>query len=268
MIWFAFAFLIERVQVVITGKNYGARWNGYGAINGTINKTADAPMVYRVLVPWIIGALERIHPRVKLCRLEIYEALKIILIGLAFWSINRAWNFNTAILVAAILPITFRFDYWDWSAELAGVAMAMTGEVPLAIIGATIAGLSKETAPLVPLAYLSVTGDVPIAVILMFYVGILWVLIRMVQGEHKLYCDRWMVKRNLQELKRWKSKPVFLSDMAMSIAITVLAIIAMLHFQPGWIIPLAIIGAGWTLAVGAETRIFVVALPWIAGMFV
>jgi len=84
LFWIPIAWVIERVQLKIGGQWYGSPFNGYGAIDGTVDKTALAPMRYRVLVPWLVVLVERIFPRVKAHRLTaLYEPLKIVLIAAA-----------------------------------------------------------------------------------------------------------------------------------------------------------------------------------------
>ena len=268
MFWFFIAFLLERVQLSIGIGRYGSKWNcGIGTISNTLNKNTASPMVYRVLIPWIIGAIERISPRAKRWRLEIYEILKIVLLGTALWLIAWVWGWQVALIMAVLLPITFRSDYWDWSVELIGLSLGMTGDPLLASIGILLLGLSKETAPIVAIVFYSVTLDAPMTLVLLAIYGLEYAALRWIQGNHKLYCDRWMIKKNLKDLKGLiQMRPAFLHDLSMTLIITGLAIVAMLQFPAGWIVIPVILAAGWSLAIAQETRVFVIVFPFIASM--
>jgi len=268
MFWFFIAFLLERVQLSIGIERYGSKWNcGIGTISNTLRKNAPAPMVYRVLIPWIIGFIEWVLPKAKQWRLEIYEILKIMLLGIALWLIAWVWGWQVALITAVVLPITFRSDYWDWTVELIGLSLGMTGEPLLAMIGILLLGLSKETAPIVAIVFYSVTLDAPMTVVLLMLYGLEYAILRQIQGNHKLYCDRWMIKKNLKDLKGLiLMRPVFLHDLSMTLTVTGLAIVAMLQFPAGWIVIPVILAAGWSLAIAMETRIFVIVFPFIASM--
>jgi hypothetical protein len=259
--WILIAFLVERAQVLVCGDNYGAPWNGIGAVDGVLRRDTPAPMAYRVLVPWLLLPARAL----KLPLLESYEILKVLLIALALLSVDLAFGRQAALLTAALLPATFLYDYWDWAPELAGICLAMTGDIRLAIPGLALHGLSRETAPLAALAYGLKTGDVEGTVFLLLLSGCLWVLVRLVQGRHKLYCKRVMLGANLQALREWRAyRPAWLSSLAVSVVITAAALAVAPLFGPAGLVPVLLAGAGWTLARAEETRVFSSLLPWIA----
>lgn len=259
--WLILAWMIERVQLVMCELNYGVPWNGCGAINGVLSRDAQAPMVYRVLVPWLMLPAKA----AKLPMLESYEVVKIILTAGALWSVSNLWGWQVALLTAVLLPTTFLYDYWDWGPEIMGLMLAATGDIWLSMAGVIVVGLSRETSPLVAVAYLAVTGDLLGAAMLAVMAGSLYVLLRAIQGEHPLYCKRIMWADNLAAVKGIAQyRPWWLSSVAVSIAVSIMALFTALAV--GWlgVIPLALVVAGWVFGRVQETRIFTGTLPFIA----
>ena len=151
-------FFLQRVQMAMTAWNYSVPWNGFGCINAVNEGKTKAPMAYRVLVPWLIFVLEKIGlPENK--RVVAYEVIKILLNSFAIFAVGMAFGTTAAILFTALLPITFKFDYWDWTLEVAAIMFGVSGNLPLAIIAAFIAGLSRETAILIDSLELHRRGD-------------------------------------------------------------------------------------------------------------
>ena len=52
--------------------NIGTAFNGYGAIQGVLSRTSNAPMRYRVLAPWLLMAVPR------RARMGAYLGLKVL----------------------------------------------------------------------------------------------------------------------------------------------------------------------------------------------
>jgi hypothetical protein len=259
---------MERVQMVMCAHNYEAMWNGYGAIEITNRREAKAPMAYRVLVPWLIWLIEYIQKiiKVNIPRINYYQVIKIFLNAYVVWAVAQGWGLMVALMVAAIIPITFKYDYWDWTLELGGIALAMSGRLELAIAGGILAGLSRETAIAIPVAYLLKTYDITGAGYVLLAVAIPLITVRLLVGKRELYCSRWMIKENLAELKRFfKWVPWFQSEYFISMLIVGLTLSAVLITKPiGWPIPLMIVAAGLTMGRLEENRTMIVCLPWIA----
>jgi hypothetical protein len=242
------ALCLARVQYLAVKFNMASRFNGYGAIAAVQAKTADAPMVYRVLVPWLIG-----KPT-----MAKYQALQVTFITAALYSVYLAWGLPVMLVTAILLTCTFFFDYWDWAVELAALSLALVS-FPLAIAGVILHGMSRETAPLVGLVYALRFQDWLGGLLVALLGFAVLQFVRYVQGAHPLYCDRWMFKRNLRELKKpHMGSPYF------SAGLSLLALAgAWLAGWDGLIVPV-ILGAGWTMAVAAETRVFVPVVPFAA----
>lgn len=259
--WLVIAWLLNRAQHVASRFNYGQPWNGLGAVLGVLERNTYAPMIYRVLVPWLMAP----GLKLKFHAVEVYEIIKIVLMAGALWSVQLAWGWGAALLTAILISSTFLYDYWDCYAELIGINLALTGDLRLALVGVVVHALSRETAILSPIAFFIATQAAGESAILMgVCVGVLG-LVRLVQGKHALYCERWMIKRNWTDIKTMAAfSPTLMGGIVISLMITLLTI--GLAPLAGWsaLIPLAVIAMGWTLAVAEESRVFMAALPWIA----
>jgi len=167
------------------------------------------------------------------------------------------------------LILTVKFDYWDWAAELGAVALAMTGNLPMAIIGAVVCGLSRETALILPVAFYLASSNISGAVMVGLAALITLAGVRLLVGKRKLYCKRFMLRENISSLKDFfKWIPFFQSEIFISVTLTALSIVSVLSLPTGWDIPLVFIAAVWSMALVNETHVFVFCLPWIAAMLV
>lgn len=246
------AVCLSRVQYLVSRGNMKARFNGFGAIPTVQDKTADAPMVYRVLVPWLLG---------KRATVATYNALQAILMWGALYSLFLAWGTPVMLLCAVLFTVTFYFDYWDWTAEIIGFSLALVS-LPLAILGVVIHGLSRETAPLCGLVFaLRFMDPAGGAVIALTGLAVL-LIVRMVQGEHKLYCKRWMWQENLAMLQggqvitgKW--------SIYYSLGLCGLAAAGSTGRLDGLIVPVLTM-AGWGMAKANETRVFAALVPYAA----
>jgi len=122
-------------------------------------------------------------------------------------------------------------------------------------------GLSRETAPLPGLVYALHFRDVWGGLLIAAVGFTVLQFVRLVQGTHPLYCDRWMVRRNLRELRGLKLGSLF------SVGVSVLSLLGAWGRLDGFIVPV-ILGAGWSMAVAAETRVFLPAIPYAAAFLV
>jgi len=272
MIWFVLAWFLERVHLKVGAFSYGIEFSGIGAIDDVLDGTAKAPMAYRVLVPWLIDLVERICPTLKPHRLSVlYEPLKIALTGCALWAVAYGLGVRSALLIAAMLPATFLFDYWDWTGEMIGVALAFSGMPGWVAAGGMVAAMSRpETALLGSVVYWLETRDAA---------GALWgagatlatiVAVRLITGKRELYCERWMWRQNWQDLQAiLQNRPVYLGEISISLLVTVLTLVSVVSGKAGasWPVPVALLVAGWTMARAAETRVFSVCLLWISLLF-
>ena len=261
MIWLLIGYILARVELIITAKNYDNVHVGWGSIPGTLRRKNMAPMRYRVLVPWTIGRIKDINTR-----LNAYAVFRWLSVAAALACVAWAWDWKVALVTAAMIPVTFEFDYWNWPIELGAVALGMTGLFVPAAVGGVFLALSKETAPIVAVAYWSVTQDWIGAGIILALIMAIMAAVRAYQGKAVLYCERWMLWRNIEKLKEWReSSPMIFGSPVLTLSVTILIIVSSLT-RMGWdsIVPLSFLAAGYFFALANETRIFVSAFPWIA----
>lgn len=267
---FVLAWCIERAHMIMGAVNYGTIYNGFGAIESVNQRKTLAPMAYRVLVPWLIFVIElfyRNKEKARQHRITWYQGIKIVLTALALFGVMKAWSIPVAMLVTVMLALTFKHDYWDYATELIGIGFAMTGDLALAVPGAILHGLSRETVLLAPAAYLLRTGDWVGSLAVGLAAGIPLLIVRLVVGKRKLYCDRWMWKINLAMLKdipKWI--PVWYGDITISLGITAVVMLSIIFYYRNLtnLIPFGLTLAGWLMAKADEPRVFIGAFPWVA----
>ena len=260
------ALALDRVQLKLGQPSYRNEYCGMGAIDSINARTAQAPMAYRVLVPWIVGGIEKLFPNLKPHRLTaLYEPLKIGLLALALAAAASALGTTRALWIAALLPATFYFDYWDAAVELLGLALALTGRIEYALIGALLLALARETAPLVALTYMLVTRDVGRGLQVLSATLAVMLAVRLWVGRQPLYCERVLGRHNWRDLRDLRrNRPFYSSESAMSLGLTALTVAAVITGRagPAWPVPLILLALGWTLARAAETRVFGGCLLW------
>lgn len=242
-----FSICLSYAQYKIARFNIGSKWNGYGVIEGVVSKNIQAPMVYRVLVPWIIG---------KNKTLWKYELCQTILIYCSLLSIYIAWNTLIVLISVILLTLTFWYDYWDWNIELIGFMFGLMS-LPLALLGVILLGMSRETAPLIGLIYILHSHDYLGGSILILTSILILIGVRMIQGKHDLYCKRFMIVENWNLLKNYNVQAW------LSVLLCTLGIIGAWN-RPEFIIVPVITILGMTMAKINETRVFVGVVPYAA----
>ena len=258
-----FGWAFDRAQMVMSAPNYNSPWNGQGCIDLVNKREARAPMAYRVLVPWLVALIER--SKAPLNRITIYSALKLAGVVYAFWAVSEWIGMPGALIVFILLLVTVQYDYWDWTFELGGLAMAMSGNIWLTIIGMVLWLMSRETWPLAAAAFWFVSQDTYWAIMVLMGGGILYILLHMYIGKKTMYCNRFMVKENWNLIKLiHKYSPVFYVQALASLVLTLLVLASIVRLPVGWPIPLVILISGWTMAKADEPRVFSAALPWAA----
>lgn len=264
---------LERTNIIMNAMIAPSIQNenaGFGAVDGTINRTTLAPACYRVLVPWLIWIWRKLFPKANPdMDLLIYQAIRTILMIFMFWSLMQGWSPLVAAVTGVILVATIRFDYWDWPVEVTGIALAMSGNLPLAFTGAILASLSRETAPLLVIIYFARTGDWIGSLCLAGTITAIMLGVRLFVGRRGLHCPRFVWRINLNALLNiFKWKPVWNADIFITVVLTILGILAMLQFPSGWMVIPIILGLSWTMAKFDEARTLVSIIPFIAAFLV
>lgn len=217
---------------------YKSPWCGLGALKIMSDISRSAPMAYRVLgLPFV----------------NYYHWFKFAGIVWALWNVKYALGETAMFYTAAILPITFWYDYWDWSFELAGLMAAISGNLALAIVAGALWALSRETAPISPLMYFYNAHDWAGTITIAAVIGGIMLVVRLVQGKRDLYCDRFMTRVNLELLLARNPRAWI------SLALAIIASVGII--ARGQYPALAIVVAGLTMAKLDETRVFASVIP-------
>jgi len=197
------------------------------------------------------------------------------------------FGLTITLLLALLIPITIRYDYWDWIPELGGVIACVSGNLPAAIIWSVLSGLSRETSLALPIVWIASGFEFQYSILLALIVGIVRYGIFRWQGNKKKYCETIMLDRNGRELKEWINgilAPIYLvadawnnpllknskhytllDDMTISVIMTIASLLAIGHFGLPFGIPIIMfLAAGWIFAIARENRVFSPILFYIA----
>jgi hypothetical protein len=271
MVWFLIALFLDRVMLKIAMTHYRNEYSaGYAAINPVLSGRSLAPIAYRVLTPWIIGSIEHLVPKLKKHRLvALYEPLRILSISAALYASNYSLGTIPTLIVAAALPATFLFDFSDWPFELLSFALALSNNMPLAILAAGLHGLARpETAPLAGITFGLHNSD-PLGGALVLLSALIAVgVVRLVVGRKKLVMPMGTAWRlNRQDLRDFfKNRPFYLSEVGISLVVIALTFVMIMTGQAGnaWPVPLALCVAQITFQARlSETRSLTPCLLWI-----
>jgi len=268
MMWLALAFALDRVQLKIGERTYGARFNGIGCIDDVNARRAQAPMAYRVLLPWLIGLIERVIPGTRKYRLvALYEPFKVLSLTLLLALMAQVLGAMTALVFAVLVAATFYYDYWDWPFEVIAVVAGMSGDPSLTLGACILAALSRETAILGALAYFCVTLDYYHAALLIIAVLCIQMAVRLYVGERQHYWHDNMVMVNRNDIRElFDNHPFYFGEIALAIIITLATLASIISglSGPAWPVAIAAILASWTLARVSETRVLASCLVFVA----
>lgn len=257
MIELILAICLSRIQYISGRFNEKAIWNGYGSIESTLNKTADAPMAYRVLLPWIFGLMNG-------NLIERYEIIRFALMWIMLLSVNLVWGLPVMLVFCVLLTATLWYNYWDFMPEVIGITLAMSGNIYLALFGIIIHAMSRETFIIDAPVFVMVSNNWLAGYLLLFVAVYVYLIVRYIQGEHPLYCKRWMITDNYKMIIT-PIRPYLLYAPYISIGLCALALSgAWIYGQwVGLLVPVMVI-AGLTMARINETRVFTSVLPFAA----
>jgi hypothetical protein len=269
LLWIFLVLLLDNAQFRICKPNYNNPYCTFGAIDNINKRVTYAPMSYRVLNAWIIRLIESFVPQMKQQRLMVYELLKMVSMVFALSCVEYALGLERALLVATMIPVTFQFDYIDCYYELAAFAAALSGNWQLTLFAGMLLAFERETAPLIPITFYLVTGDGQHTLGIIWVIALVMLCIRLYVGYKKLYCDRFMYKRNWQNLKDWFTKPYSVMLIDHRILSLILSILTIWYICSGQVIiaapmPLVVILLSYTMGIAAETRILMPLTLWLA----
>ena len=260
--YFILAVLAARIQHVASFYRRGP-FNGFLTVNETNNKSTNAPMVYRVLIPWLM----KLTP---FRGVVAYEFWRTFLLWLALVLVAGYWGHFAAVVWLVFVMSAQMYDTWCYTGETIGITLALTGNLPAAMLGAFVHGLSRETVLINGFVYWLATGDTPGAVILVLWSGCVFLYVRHKQGKKPLYCDRFMIARNWRILTRRETPKVEGADVPffygawINIGIIILSLVGAYYSgRIGWTVPVIVLS---TVTMGKinEYRLQIPVAVWAA----
>lgn len=262
LILLAISIVLTRISWVISENNRQSRYNGLGCVDDVMSKQALAPMCYRVLFPILLYKIPLKY------RESLYAIYQVIAIFLLLLTANIVFGIKFVAAFAILLPLTIRFDYWDWIFEIGALIACLSGNLYLVIPWCFASAASRETSIMLPIVWLC--AGLPIIKIIPIIITIVLttLAIRLWQGKKKRYCDAIMVDKNGKDLKYWilgilQGYGLF-DDMAITILVTIAGLITAIHFGLPAGLPIIItIVAGWTFGIARETRVIAPVIIWI-----
>lgn len=243
-----------RGQAAVAASNYWGDYNGLGAVAPVLARRVrpDSPASRRVLMALLLRWLPRGAWEVA------YEVAMVLGLWAALGTAAAVGGLGFALLLATAVPLTFRYDYWDWIPELGAAVAATSGRPELAVPWFAAAAASKETAPLMPLVWLCYGGGPAwCAALGLLVAGVMWAV--WLWQRYPRF-DRVMVAHNGAAAEGWLrsvGRPSLLRhDMTGTVALTAAGLAAAVHLGFPRALPwLLLLVAGWTAAVAAETRV-------------
>ena len=239
-------------------------WNGFLTVKRTLDKSIQAPMVYRVLVPFLM----RRNPK----SLTLYDSIRLVLLWIALLCVSAYWGSTTAFVWLVFVMSAQIYDTWCHTGEAIGVTMALMGLPVGALLGTFIHGLSRETVLLNGFIYFVATGDILWSAIIAAFSACVFFGVRWYQGKHELYCERVMIKHNIKYLLKQEKPsgkeadiPLFYAPYLNVILIAVSLYGAYLSGWVGLVVPLYV-AATFTFGKINEYRLNLVPAMWAAGV--
>lgn len=193
----------------LTKTNYGAVFNGIGAIPYVLSGQSRAPMQYRVLVPWTCSIFGVGDQKLKYLKQYVYLRWLSIL-----FAVSMSYFYYHSVVGVLWLVLFFvaasLYDYTDVYIEIGLLALALVllaGGYWWALIPITaVAALNRETAIVIPTLAFFDSSLAGIASLCGFAVG--YLIPRIVYGAKDRYCSFWMVRANIAEaIQHYKSRP-------------------------------------------------------------
>lgn len=203
----------------MTKGNWGAKWNGIGAIPDILDGTAKIPMRHRVLIAWICRLVE-------ICKIEqrpflnTYVYIRWFAITLSL--VATDWYFLAlglkpllpVSILACVFVLSSLYDYTDMFLEVACFAVFLRiiqfpiyGDylwIPLVLFLST---LNRETTVfLVPLAF--IFGDNAMGALAAGACMAGWLIPRIVYLDGERYCSAILIKENLRLIRSWRERHV------------------------------------------------------------
>jgi len=193
----------------ITAFNNNVRWNGYGSMLYVLRGEAQAPMQYRVLIPWLWKLFgKRGKPAYNFIK---GIGLWLALYGFAmFCEVAGVEPLVGVLFLAAVIPATFLFDYADCYYEFGFLAIAYTLSIGYVadfnlvwlIVLTFLATINRETGVFIPIGYLILNGGIVGTIALGATWLVSYIIPRLYYGRKGRYCGAVMFKENWKFLSK------------------------------------------------------------------
>lgn len=216
------ASVVAYCDFKISKPNWGAVWNGVGAVPEVLKGDFYEPMQFRVLVPW-------------LCRLfgkkETWQEYVGVYVGVKWagilFAIVACYSYfgslglplvSSICLLALWLVWISMYDYADVYYELgflavslllltSGAEWALLATIPIVILAA----LNRETAILIPVIACFTHGVMGGGLLgFAFLVG--YAIPRVIYHSCDRYCSLIMIKKNIKNLRAFVAKPIPINE--------------------------------------------------------
>jgi hypothetical protein len=265
------------VQFRQTFNNLQVPWNGCGAVVNVVKRTAQAPMAYRVLVPWLIHGIARLAKR-KMELRQWYWNLRDTLMALALIGAAHVYGWQPVPLLAFTLAMVAlqQYDYWDCWVEIAALCCALTGNPLVAGVGIVAHALSRENWPLTAICYVLVSRSYASGAAILLVGAAAFVAMRLYVGRKERYCKLLGLSQivTLKKVGRWLQTPGW-RFMWEPLGVLLLLAGAAMFFCGQWlpspfaetrIIPAMICGSGAVFGRVQEPRVVGASALWIAAL--
>ena len=250
------AILAARIMHITTKYRRGV-YNGFITIEATLKKNTSAPMVYRLLIPH----LTKFFPSLPL--VWRYEFWRTLLLWLALLLVSQYWGLAIALIWLLFVMSAQVYDTWCYTSETIGLTLALMGDPFAAAIGIFVHGMSRETVLINGFVYWLATGDAVGGICLTLWAGAVFGYVRVKQGKHKLYCDRFPPRRNWKILTREEQPTVegdfvpFFYGAWINVGMSLVALYgAYLVGRIGWFVPV-MIAMNFAMAKANEYRLLI-----------
>lgn len=212
-------------------------------------------MRYRVLLPYLTVLTKIDLP-------NSYEIWRTIMLWLAMMAVAGQWGFSIAVLWLVFVMSAQIWDTWCYTGEAIGISLALSGNPFAALAGILVHGMSRETVLLNGFIYWLATGDVVTGIVLTFAAVAVYLFVRLYQGIKPLYCDRFLLKQNIEQLKKPTEPFIFYAPYINLIAIALALFGAILSGSIGWAVPV-LVSANVIMGKIDEYRLQIAVAPWI-----
>jgi hypothetical protein len=241
----------------MTKHNWGAVWNGIGAIPSVLGGTALAPMQYRVFVPWLcrffgVDNMDKegfynLYMRIRGISIFCAEFAAFI-----YFSILNINPYMGSALLSLFFIWAALYDYTDVYIELATFATAFciisngnTGLIYIALLFVitVIATLNRETAIFIPFTCFLIKGWEIAGIVSAVGFLLPYLYVRWKYGDKERYCKFFMLGENLKLIKStYKSNmPLLMNEYSHFFVLTIVfAVLYLSHGLMGDLTPINI----------------------------